>query len=144
MAFDTRVLTIDDYEALIELWAISGLPFKPKGRDSRELIAKEMAQPVVRYIGMFDGIKMIGVVIANFDGRRGWINRLAIDPDYRGKQLAAQLIEEAEAFLYDIGGKVICTLVEDMNLPSLSTFHKAGYLAHKEILYLAKRPSDEM
>ncbi|MBU0614590.1 MAG: GNAT family N-acetyltransferase, partial [Nanoarchaeota archaeon] len=32
--------------------------------------------------------RIIGTSIGTFDGRKGWINRVAVDPDFRGRRLA--------------------------------------------------------
>ncbi len=78
MATEIRRLTIDDYNDILRVWADAGLEHRPLGRDSRAMIAKEMQFPGAAYFGYFDNGRMIGTVIANFDGRRGWINRLAV------------------------------------------------------------------
>jgi len=136
-------LSIDNYDDIIRVWSISGLPYKPKGRDRKDMIAKEMENPNGAFFGLFEDEKMIGVVIANFDGRRGWVNRLAIDPDYRGKGFAGLLIERCEDYLNKQGAIVMCALIEDINYPSISAFQKAGYNCENTIKYFAKRPSDE-
>ncbi|UCD65143.1 MAG: GNAT family N-acetyltransferase [Candidatus Zixiibacteriota bacterium] len=143
MDHEIRKLTIDDYDEIIRVWSFSGLPFKPKGRDSRDMMEKEIANPNCAFFGMFGGAKMVGVVIANFDGRRGWINRLALDPDYRGKGHARQLIGRAEEFLYEVGAVVICALIEDINYPSIACFQAAGYTCEPIIKYFTKRPSPD-
>jgi len=141
MAREIRKLTMGDYDEIIRVWAESGLPFKPKGRDSQEAMSKEMANPDCAFFGLFDDERMIGVIIANFDGRRGWINRLAIDPDRRGKKLAAKLIAAAEEFLHSVGAVVLCALIEDINYPSISCFQNSGYSCWDNIKYFSKRPS---
>lgn len=135
---------MDDYDEILNVWTLAGLPFKPNGRDSRELMSIEMDNPCCNFYGMYDNDNLIGVVIANFDGRRGWINRLAIIPDHRGKNLGQFLIKKAEQFLYEIGANVICALIEDINYPSISSFQKSGYNCENEIKYFAKRPGPEM
>ena len=144
MAIEIKPLTIDDYDEIIRIWSITGLPFKPKGRDKKELLALEMNNDNCAFYGMYSDSLLIGMCIANFDGRRGWINRLAIDPEFRGGNLAAKIIEICQQFLYSIGGKVICALIEDINYPSVSCFQKAGYTCENEIKYFTKRPSKDM
>ncbi len=144
MANQIKRLTVEDYDEIIRIWLLSGLPFKPEGRDSKKLMSKEMDNDNVAFYGMYENSQLIGVCIANYDGRRGWINRLAIDPDYRGANLGIKLIEYCEQFLYSIGAKVICTLIEDINYPSVATFQKADYVCENEIKYFAKRPHKDM
>ncbi len=143
MDYLIRPLDITDYKEMARLWQISGLPYRPQGRDSSEVMAVEFKRMETCFLGMFDGKKMIGTIIGSSDGRKGWINRLAVDPDYRGQKLAGLLIAECEDYLHDLGLKVIACLIEDVNTPSLSAFEKAGYKISDEILYCSKRESEE-
>lgn len=135
-----RRLTAEDYDEMIRVWSVSGLPFKPNGRESRAMVAAEIAREQCAFFGTFDGDKMVALVIANYDGRRGWINRLAVDPDYRHLGLAAELLEKGEEFLHRYGDVIICALIEEMNLPSMGLFKKNGFVCLKEITYWSKRP----
>ena len=143
MELTIRQLTIDDYDDILQLWAQAGLPFKPNGRDSRTRMAAEMAAPHCRFLGLFHEERLLGVGIANWDGRRGWINRLAVHPDYRGIGLAGRLIERLEAFLEEKGALVVCALIEEENEPSMTCFEKAGFVCNPAVKYFSKRPSDE-
>jgi GNAT superfamily N-acetyltransferase len=143
MSISIRQLTLDDYDAIIRVWADAGLPFKPRGRDSREMMSREMAHPSAAFLGLFESDRMLGVCIANYDGRRGWINRLAVDPEYRGIGLAGRLIDEAEQFLKSKGAVVFAGLIEELNAPSMSCFEKAGYVCMREITYWSKRDSPD-
>ena len=135
-----RRLTAADYDEMIRVWSVSGLPFKPNGRESRPMIEAELARPHCAFFGTFDDDKMVALAIANYDGRRAWINRLAVDPDYRHLGLAAELIEQCEEFLAQYGDVMICALIEEMNLPSMGLFEKSGYACLREITYWSKRP----
>ncbi len=138
-----RKLNIADYDELIALWRICGLGHKYSGRDSRESMARDFARKETIVLGMFDGNKLIGSVIGTSDGRKGWINRLAVHPDYRGQRLARRLIEECETFLHGLGLTVIAALIEEENLPSMSAFEHCGYEAWPEIVYFSKRTSED-
>ncbi len=106
-------------------------------------MAPEMERAETIFLGMFDSDKMIGTVMANSDGRKGWINRLAIDPDYRRQGLAGLLIIESEQFLYGLGVKVIAALTEGDNQPSEDTFAQSGYVYADDVKYYSKRISPE-
>jgi ribosomal protein S18 acetylase RimI-like enzyme len=131
-----------DYDALIGLWAVAGLPFRPQGRDSREAFAAQNAGGTQFAIGVWteDGM-LIGSLLATHDGRRGWINRLAVHPDYRRHGVAKQLIEAGEQALRDCGIDVIAALIEHDNDASLALFSDAGYVEHHGLHYVSKRSS---
>lgn len=86
-----------------------------------------------------DGGKLIGAVVGSYDGRKGWINRLAIDPDYRGRRLATRLTEKAEEMLFEMGAKVIGALIEKENVPSMAAFKHCGYECWSDIVYFRKK-----
>lgn len=135
-------LTPEDYDEIIRLWEEAGLPYKPKGRDSRESMEKQMRANPEFFIGAFDGEKLIGTVIASFDGRRGWINRLAVHPDYRRRGIGRLLIKEAEKVLKKKGAWIICALIERENKQSLNLFKKCGYKPSENLVYVSKRESN--
>lgn len=137
-----RRLTIADYEAMTELWVKAGLPFKPRGRDSRETIAAQMIANPQFFLGAFEGSQLIGVVVLSSDLRKGWINRLAADPGYQRRGVALALIAESEKTLRESGVKILCVLVEGSNAASRKLFKKCGYVEHREILYLSKRDNE--
>jgi len=139
-----RTLSIEDYDSLIRVWERACLPTKPKGRDSRESIMEQMKNFPDLFIGIEDGTKLIGVVIGSYDGRKGWINRLAVLPEYRRHGLGALLIEECERRLKARGAKITCALVEGDNEASARLFEKVGYKRYKDIIYFTKRESDDV
>lgn len=139
-----RQLTIDDYEAIVRVWNIAGLPTRPNGRDGHDMIQAEMSREGCAFIGILDGDLIVGVTIAQYDGRRGWISRLAVDPDFRGLGLASELIERCEEHLAQFGEVVVCALIEELNTPSMGLFEKAGFRCENEIKYWTKRPRPDL
>ena len=138
-----RSLVQKDHDDLVTLWEESGLSYRPKGRDSKELLQKQIEENHDLYLGAFSNDKLIGCVIATFDGRKGWINRLAVSPEYRRQGIGQQLIDAAEKALKKRGATVIGVLIFDTNTPSLNLFEKMGYTIHDNILYVSKRDSEE-
>ena len=136
-----RRLTIDDHAAILTLWQRAGLhSIRPEGRDSRSEFEKQLARGQVA-IGLEEGGTLIGVVLATNDTRKGWINRLAIDPDYRRKGYGEQLACAAEEALREAGMKLIAAFIEEGNTASLALFEKLGYAVHQNIYYVSKRDS---
>jgi ribosomal protein S18 acetylase RimI-like enzyme len=141
---DIRLLSIAEYGSIIELWKSAGLPFKPHGRDSREEMGLQFKKDPDLFIGVFEENELIGAIIGTDDGRKGWINRLAISPEHTRSGVAMRLIDELEDAFKIRGRRIICTLVEDPNEASFALFKKAGYILHDDIHYLSKREDDEV
>jgi ribosomal protein S18 acetylase RimI-like enzyme len=132
---------IEDYDRVMELWAAGGLPLKPRGRDSRESIARQIVLPNVRFLvaRAGEGGRVVGTVLATHDGRKGWINRLVVDETVRRRGLGARLVRAAEDWLGAQGMDILACLIEDGNLVSMAVFETLGYKKHPEIIYFAKR-----
>lgn len=139
-----RKLIIDDYGDIVKLWERAFLPYKPEGRDSRLSIAFEMEANPSFFIGAFEGNKLVGTVVASWDLRKGWINRLAVDPTYQRRGVAKTLIAEAEKVLKKRGAKIICALIEDYNSGSMGLFKKCGYIEDRDVIYFSKRESNKV
>jgi ribosomal protein S18 acetylase RimI-like enzyme len=131
----------DDYDRVMELWAEGGLPLKPQGRDSRENIGRQIVLPNVLFLvaEAGEGGRVVGTVLATHDGRKGWVNRLAVDPGLRRRGWGARLVREAERWLEAQGMDILACLIEDDNAVSMTVFERLGYKKHPEIIYFAKR-----
>jgi len=135
-----RPLTIADYDVLIRLWERAELAHKPKGRDRREKIEREIASNPHAFLGLFVDDRLVASVLVSFDGRKGWINRVAVDTDFRGRGYGVQMIAEAERVLRErFGAQIIAALVEPGNEPSRRLFAKCGYACWEGLYYFSKR-----
>lgn len=142
---EIKKLTIEDYDAIVKLWSRAGLPFKQKGRDSKLMMEKQMRTFPEFFIGTFHQGVLVGVVIGSYDGRiKGWINRLAVDPEYRRRGIAQQLVNAIERTLEKGGAAIFGVLIETPNRESVNLFQKMGYKTHRNILYVSKRKSQEV
>ncbi len=140
---NTRELSIADYDNLIRLWQEAGLPCRPHGRDSREAIARQMERGTSLSLGAEEDGKLVAAVLGTHDGRKGWINRLAVHPAHRRRGIGRALVCAVEARLHGMGIEIIGCLIEDWNEDSMAFFARLGYVAHTDIVYYSKRRSPE-
>ncbi len=134
-----REFSIKDYDVLITLWNDAQLPFKPTGRDKRDKIECELKQENAIFLVVEINGKLVGSVFGTHDGRKGWINRLAVSPEFQRKNIAKKLIAEVEDRFSELGIDIIACLVEDWNTKSLQVFEKLGYKKHSDMVYFSKR-----
>ncbi len=151
MEYELGVLSDVDYPALIALWRRAGLEHKPRGRDSAAEYRRQVALPMVRFIGAWTPVEerygvgvLAGSILATHDGRKGWLNRLAVDPRHRRRGLAGRLISAAEAWLRDQGLEIHACLIEGWNTTSLRVLQHYGYLDFEGVHYLTKRRDDDV
>jgi GNAT superfamily N-acetyltransferase len=124
---------------IIDLWQRAGLHIRPDGRDSLQSFTQQMATGVQAPIGLRDGKRLVAVVLATHDSRKGWINRLAVDPDYRRQGLATRLVRLAEEHFHSLGIDIWAALIEDWNAASLALFQQAGFALADDITYASRR-----
>ncbi len=139
-----------EYEEIMLLWQRSGLNVRPEGRDGPDAFAQQMArdESTQRVIGLRPlpaggggrgNGPLLAVAVLTHDGRKGWINRLAVDPGWRGRGLAQALIAEAERwFSDDLGLEVFSALIHTQNQPSRVLFAHMGY-QQVDVVYVTKR-----
>ena len=139
-----REFSIKDYDSLITLWNDAQLPFKPKGRDKRDKIEYELKQGRDIFLVAEINGKLVGSVFGTHDGRKGWINRLAVSPEFQRQNIAKKLIAEVEDRFSEIGIDIVACLIEDWNTKSLQVFEKLGYKNHSDIVYFSKRKNSNV
>ena len=136
-------LGTEEYDELLALWERAGLPVRPEGRDAPDQFARQMADRRQRVVGLRASAKLIAAVVLTHDGRKGWLNRLAVDPAYRRRGLAGRLIAEAERwFTEDQGLEIWAALIEGENQDSQALFAALEYQRH-DVVYVSKRTRPE-
>ena len=81
-----------DKTGITALWSIV-FPGNTAWNQAEDVIArKRKVQPDLFYVAVQDD-RVVGTVIAGYDGVRGWIHRLAVHPDIRRCGLATQLMQ---------------------------------------------------
>jgi ribosomal protein S18 acetylase RimI-like enzyme len=128
-----------DFERIVDLWQSAGLPFRPNGRDSREAFTSQLEAGVQTVLGYQSGADLLGAILITHDSRKGWINRLAVDPAFRRQGIGTSLIVAAEEYLQSQGIQVFAALIHEDNQESIAIFGKAGYARRREVLYFSKR-----
>jgi ribosomal protein S18 acetylase RimI-like enzyme len=96
-----RAATPADAPAIIALWETCGLtrPWNDPVADLDRVFAFAGSSVLV----IEDGSAIIGSVMTGYDGHRGWLYYLGVDPARRGEGHARQLVEGACAFLAGLG-----------------------------------------
>ncbi|OGS66617.1 MAG: hypothetical protein A3K59_09965 [Euryarchaeota archaeon RBG_19FT_COMBO_69_17] len=127
MAVEVRPLRLRDHSAVVALLDACGLHPRTRGRDSRSAFAGQLRSNRALYLGAFDGPRLVGMVLGTHDSRKGWINRLAVYPEYRRRGIGRRLVRACERALQGLGLGVFAALIEPRNDPSTAFFESLGY-----------------
>jgi N-acetylglutamate synthase len=141
MSIRIRSLRLSDYDPAISLLRASGMEPRLKGRESRTAIAAQLRTRRNVYLGAFDRDRLVGTVFGTHDTRKGWINRLAVHPDYRRRGIAERLVRRAERGLAEQGIRMFAALIEPGNAGSEAVFRALGYEIHP-MLYARRKVTE--
>jgi ribosomal protein S18 acetylase RimI-like enzyme len=82
--------------------------------------------------------RVVGTVMAGYDGHRGWLYYVAVTPSQRGRGLGRALMTAAEQWLAEQGARVIRLMVRAENEGVTSYYRSLGY-EDSNMLVLGKR-----
>ncbi|RYY03665.1 MAG: GNAT family N-acetyltransferase [Gammaproteobacteria bacterium] len=86
-----RVMKQSDYDAIISLWQ-NAQGIKLRDADSREGIDKYLQRnPGLSFVAEFDGM-VVGTIMAGHDGKRGYLQHLAVAVSHRKMGIATKLL----------------------------------------------------
>ena len=126
---DARVVrsaTAYDVAALVELWARAGENLS-RPTDRADLVEQLVARdPEAVLLAEQDG-RLVGTVVAGWDGWRAHLYRLVVEPDLRGQGIGKQLLAAAEARLGALGAERLDAMVLDSNETGRALWAGAGY-----------------
>ena len=135
-----RLITIDDYDAIYELWNAteqSRRALKPVD-DSREGIDRYLKRNPNTCFAAVDGDKIIGVILTGHDGRRAIIHHMCVHPEYRRMGIAGKLVASAEEALKKEGIQKIFGLVFKDNDAANAFWENQGYSLRTNLNYRNK------
>jgi len=138
---DIRVFHIFDQPAVIALWERCGLtrPWNDPGRDIRR---KLEVQADLFLVGEMDG-RIVATVMAGYDGHRGWVNYLAVDPEHQGQGHGRQMMAEAERRLLALGCPKINLQVRRTNQAAMAFYQRIGFSQDEVVSFGKRLVSDE-
>lgn len=126
----------DDATEVVALWQRCGLT-RPWNDPHKDIARKLAVQRELFRVARVDG-KIVGTVMAGYDGHRGWVNYLAVDPACRGHGLGRRLMADAEQRLQAMGCPKLNLQVRTTNEAALGFYAALGYL-RDESVSLGKR-----
>lgn len=126
--------------AVIALWRAAGLtrPWNDPAAD----VALALAGPSSAILAARDEEgRLLGTVMAGFDGHRGWIYYLAVAEAERGRGLGRALVTAAEAWLAAQGAPKIQLMIRAENERVAAFYAALGY-EPGDVMVMGKRLDD--
>ncbi len=136
MSLHIRPFHLDDEAAVIALWRRCGL-VRPWNDPAKDIRRKLRVWPEGFLVGEL-GDEIIACVMAGYEGHRGWLNYLAVDPRHQRHGHARALVDHAERLLKEAGCPKINLQVRTSNHEVIEFYRRLGY-AVDDVVSLGKR-----
>lgn len=133
---NVRPFRTEDEAELVALWQRCGLT-RAWNDPVKDIHRKLRVQAELFLVGTVDG-QIIGSVMAGYEGHRGWINYLAVDPAYRHQGHAKLLMEHAERLLRAAGCPKINIQVRADNEDVIKFYQNLDYNL-EDVVNMGKR-----
>jgi len=131
-----RPYRTDDEESLVSLWQVCELTV-PWNNPHKDIARKLQVQPELFLIGILDS-RLIASVMGGYDGHRGWINYLAVHPDFQGKGYGQEIMNSVETGLREMGCPKINLQIRTVNDKIASFYQKLGF-TNDHVVSMGKR-----
>ena len=125
-----------DEDALVQLWVDCGLVV-PWNDPHKDIQRKLKIQSEMFLVGCFEG-KLIASVMAGYEGHRGWINYLAVHPQYQRAGIGGRMMKAAEDRLRAAGCPKINLQVRTQNKGVIEFYKRTGFKLD-DVVSLGKR-----
>ena len=133
-----RIMDISDYEQVYKLWlSCAGMGLNNLD-DSKEGIQRFLNRNPDTYFVAQDDHKIVGVIIAGSDGRRGYIYHTAVDPEHRHQGIATRLVNKAMGALKSLGINKTALVVFSKNTAGNAFWEKSGFTSRQDLIYRNK------
>jgi ribosomal protein S18 acetylase RimI-like enzyme len=126
------------YDKVIELWRKAGISVGSS--DTKEELERMLQRnPHLFLIGKIDE-KVISVVMGGFDGRRGYIHHLAVDPDYQRKGYGKQLIDVLMKEFRELRVHKVHLFIEKYNKSVVEFYSNLGWNIREDLIMMSYIP----
>lgn len=140
--FHYRVMTPSDYSQVIDLWSQTEAMLLREA-DSEQNISRYLIRNEGLSFVALDDEKMIGAVLVGTDGRRGYLQHLAVDKGYRGSGIGKQLVEKATHALKQQGIDKTHLFVANDNLAAQRFYQALGWHSRPEVTMYSYNTSQD-
>ena len=127
----------EEAEALFALWRAAGT--SSSVTDTITDIRNTIESSAFVLVAEADQ-RIVGSLIATFDGWRGNMYRIAVHPDYRRRGIGRALVKEGERYLAKQGVKRITALVEEKYPWAIAFWSSVGYDIEPGIVRFFRNP----
>jgi ribosomal protein S18 acetylase RimI-like enzyme len=143
MSFEITPYSETHFASVKALWE-EVFPDDPPRDDADISIAAKTKEHPELFLLALEGERVVGSVMAGYDGHRGWLYRVAVAKAHRHLGVGAALIHEAEKLLWALGCVKINLQVRGTNQAVTAFYQSLGYVVEDRISMGKLAPDDPL
>lgn len=117
---------------VVELWR-NVFGYETAHNEPNLAIAKKIAMNDRLFFVAVDHLDVIGTIMAGYDGHRGWLYSVAVNPKRRLSGIGRSLVQHAEKALADLGCIKINLQLLATNEATAAFYKSVGYLVEHRL-----------
>ena len=122
----------EHFDGVSALWQEAFPNDQPWNSAVSAIPAKLAFQPGLFFVAL-DGNRVVGSLMAGYDGHRGWVNRIAVLQSHQAQGVGSALMREAETRLRTMGCTKINLQVRTSNAAAAEFYERLGYSVEDRI-----------
>ena len=131
-----RSFQISNEPDVIDLWHRCNLVV-PQNDPKKDIAMKLRMQPELFFVGVISN-RIVSTVMSGYDGHRGWLYYLAVDPNFQKKGIGRRMTEKAEMKLRKLGCHKINLQIRNSNKSVIAFYKHIGFL-DDDVIGMGKR-----
>ena len=137
---EIRTFREDDRAAVVALWHACGLAHPQNDPDLD--IDRKLADGEEFFLVAEIGGAIVGSAMGGYEGHRGWVNYVAVDPDHRRHGIGRCMMEELDRRLAAVGCPKINLQIRASNA-AVAEFYRSIGFAQDDVMCMGKRLVDD-
>ena len=132
MKISIRPFREEDQDNVIQLWD-KVFPDAPSHNNpARDIRTKREVQPELFLVAVVEEL-IVGTAMAGFDGHRGWVYYLGVDPDFQRRGIGTALMKRVESRLLGLGCPKLNLQIRSNNAEVQAFYESLGYFSEDRL-----------
>ncbi|MFT6051016.1 MAG: ribosomal protein S18 acetylase RimI-like enzyme [Halioglobus sp.] len=126
ISLKVRAYQTEDLDELLALWRECGL-VAPQNNPIKDIERKLKVDPDLFLVGVLEE-RLVASVMGGYEGHRGWVNYLAVNPSVQGRGYGREIMSTIEQQISNKGCPKINLQVRSSNASVIAFYQSLGYI----------------
>jgi ribosomal protein S18 acetylase RimI-like enzyme len=130
-----RTFVLADYDAVVDLWNRVGVHLSKA--DTFASVMHKLERDPELFLVAEENERIVGAVLGSYDGINGWIQHMAVHPDFQGQGVGTRMLTELEKRFKAVGCRKLNVLFLS-DSPELKAFYEKAGFEYRQVALMEK------